>query len=165
MCDLRARACVRARCPPIRRGCDPAVIWRQDGSDPGATRMAGRRPGVEFHCIIYTLFASLTGLPAHLTGAAPVSRVCQVFGGAKRLTVTRPAAQRRAPTHIPLAIGRFRGGPASSVSFAKVVEEVTRQVCHSFSVTGILTDLRSDSFVESELTRVDSEISAFMGGS
>ena len=35
---------------------------------------------------------------------------------------------------------------------------------HPFSVTGILTDLRSDSFVESELTRVDSEISAFMTG-
>ena len=37
----------------------------------------------QFHkpsCPTWTLFASLTGLPALLTGAAPVSRVCQVFG-------------------------------------------------------------------------------------
>ena len=59
----------------------------------------------------------LTGLPALLTGAAPVSRVCQVFGLAKRLTVTRPAAQRRAQTHFPPANGRFGVGPAYTASF------------------------------------------------
>ena len=33
-----------------------------------------------FIVFIHTLFASLTGLPALLAGAAPVSRVWQVFG-------------------------------------------------------------------------------------
>ena len=36
------------------------------------------------------LLASLTGLPALLTGAAPVSRVCQVFGLAKRFPSLPP---------------------------------------------------------------------------
>ena len=99
--ELRRPTANRGHRPPARAG----------GPHPSPAQLS-------FIVFIYTLFASLTGLPALLTGAAPVSRVCQVFGCAKRLTVTRPAAQRRAPTHIPPAIGRFGGGSASSVSFA-----------------------------------------------
>ena len=86
-------------------------------ASPPAPGLSPSVQGSSFIVFIHALFASLTGLPALLTGAAPVSRVCQVFGLAKRLTVTRPAAQRRAPTHFPPAIGRFGVGPAYTASF------------------------------------------------
>ena len=74
----RRMACVRARVPPRARACARYSYSCIHTLNEGAHMQSSL---FEFHCIYYyTLFASLTGLPAQLTGAAPVSRVCQVFG-------------------------------------------------------------------------------------
>ena len=51
-----------------------------NGRLPPSQAACKSRVRESFIVFIHTLFASLTGLPALLTGAAPVSRVCQVFG-------------------------------------------------------------------------------------
>ena len=84
---------------------------------------------MEFHYYSLILIASLTGLPAQLTRATWVSRVCQVFPSGKPLDRFAAWLCQPALAHPPRTVAWLCGSPTHTLIFASRAVLYASQAC------------------------------------